>query len=373
MSAVARPTTSSTRRRLLGETPVFWVGALCVSAAILSIPSWVDPYALLTYNGLLAPVCMAIGLALLWGRMGVLSLGHVVFFGIGGYAYGIAGINWVSEGGSTVLALAVGLVIPMAFAAVIGTVMFYGRLQGVYVAILTFVITIVIHTFLQQTAGSQWKIGTAFLGGTNGLGRSSGQITGPPSLNLFGVDFSGSTSNFFYLAVGVALAVLLIIRLALRGHWGAVLAGIRDAPERTESFGYDIRLIQLVVFVLGAGLAGFSGVLFASWGNFITPAVFGVTSTILPIIWVAVAGRSSTVGAAISAILLGWIGQRLSQNGDYAFIILGTLLIVAVTVAPAGLAPTLRAAGERVAGRFGLSAGKEGADVRSEAVNATRR
>ena len=338
-------------RRLLGESPAVWAAVLVETGLILSVPSFVTPYELLNYNGLLAPVCMAISLALLWGRMGVLSLGHVVFYGVGGYAYGIAGINWVEPGGGTLLPLLVGVATPMALAAAAGLVMFYGRLQGVYVAILTFVMTLVAATFLNQTSGPQWHIGSAYLGGDNGLGRSNGELAGPPSLQLFDIDFSGPTSNFFYLAGGSAIVVLLAIRLSLRSRWGAVLAGIRDAPERTESFGYDVRLIQLVVFVIAAGLAGFSGVLFASWGNFITPSVFGVTSTILPVIWVAVAGRSSTVGAAIAAVGLGWTAQRLAENGNYASIILGGLLIVAVTVAPSGLAPALRGASQRLARR----------------------
>lgn len=335
--------------RPFGESTAFWASVLVATGLIMSVPSFATPYDLLNYNGLLAPVCMAISLALLWGRMGVLSLGHVVFYGVGGYAFGVAGINWVEPGDGTLLPLLVGVATPMALAAVAGLVMFYGRLQGVYVAILTFVMTLVAATFLNQTSGPQWHIGSAYLGGDNGLGRSAGELAGPPSLQLFGIDFSGPTSNFFYLAAGSAILVLLVIRLSLRSRWGAVLAGIRDAPERTETFGYDVRLIQLVVFVIAAGLAGFSGVLFASWGNFITPSVFDVTSTILPVIWVAVAGRSSTVGAAVAAVALGWTAQRLAENGNYALITLGAILMVSVTVAPSGLAPALRDASRRLA------------------------
>ncbi len=365
MSAV-HPTADVRRpaRRLFGESPVFWGSVVVATGLILSIPSLVTPYDLLNYNGLLAPVCMAISLALLWGRMGVLSLGHVVFYGVGGYAYGIAGINWVEDGGDTLLPLLVGVVTPMVLAAAAGVVMFYGRLQGVYVAILTFVMTLVVFTFLNQTSGAQWHIGSAYLGGDNGLGRSNGEISQPPTLQLLGIDFGGPTSSFFYLAAASVIIVLLAIRLALRPRWGAVLAGIRDAPERTETFGYDVRRIQLVVFVIAAGLAGFSGVLFASWGNFITPSVFGVTSTILPVIWVAVAGRSSTVGAAVSAVILGWTAQRLAENGHYALIILGTLLMVAVTVAPAGLAPALRGASRRLTQRAASSTANGGSDAR---------
>lgn len=327
---------------VLGESIRFWIGFTVVAAVLAVIPSAISRFDLLLLNGLLAPVPLAIGLALMWGQLGILSLGQMTFYGIGGYAYGVAGINWVEHQGNTDLALLVGILVPVALALVIGVVMFYGRLRGVYVAILLLVVTLVLHTFMQQTASSQWRIGAAFLGGDNGLGRFSGVIEEPPSLDLgFGRytrSFSGIDPSFYYLALIVILALVIALRALLRSRWGYIFIAIRDEPERAETFGHNVRLVQLVVFVFCATLAAFSGILFVSWGNFITPNVFGVTSAILPVVWVAVGGRKSIVGPIVATIVLGWLAQQLAAQGNYTFIVLGTLLVVVVMVAPDGVA-----------------------------------
>ena len=116
-----------------------------------------------------------------------------------------------------------------------------------------------------------------------------------------------------------------------------MLAAIREDPERTEAFGYDIRALQLIVFCIGASLAALSGILYVSWGNFITPSIFGVTNNILPVIWVAVGGRKSLTASVVSAVTLAWLSQRLAIQGEYAFVVMGALLVVAMMVLPEGI------------------------------------
>jgi branched-chain amino acid transport system permease protein len=119
------------------------------------------------------------------------------------------------------------------------------------------------------------------------------------------------------------------------------MVAIREDPDLTEAFGYDVRLIQLIVFSLGALLAGISGILYVSWGNFITPAVFGVTNNILPVIWVAVGGRRSLTATIVSTLLLVWGSQQLAAQGEYAFVILGALLILVMMFVPDGMITSL--------------------------------
>lgn len=332
---------------MLGESLAFWAlfGAgllvLLFSPSIFSMST----YGLLNFNNFLIPVFLALGLSLIWGHMGVLSLGQSAFYGIGGYAYGVAAINLIERHGNTDVAVLVGLAVPVAFAALLGLVMFYARLQGVYVAIILLIVTLVIQTFMNQTASSVYKIGNTYLGGNNGLGRFSGEVRELPSLKL-GLggtthEFLGSDKGFVYLIVGLLGVVFLGLRRLLRSRWGHVMAAIREDPERTETFGHDVRLIQLVVFALSAALAALSGVLYVSWGNFVTPDVFGVTANILPIIWVAVGGRRSLLGVLVATVTLGWLSQRLAVESEYAFVILGGLLIVSVTIMPEGVAPTV--------------------------------
>jgi ABC-type branched-subunit amino acid transport system permease subunit len=325
----------------IGRQRWFWLGFFVVVAGLLSAPLWLSPYDLLNVSYILTTVFLAFGLCLIWGFGGILSLGQAAFLGVGGYAYGVVGINLIEDQGNTDLALLAGLLVPAALAAVLGYIMFYARLKGVYVAIMMLVVTLLFETFLNQTAGPQWYIGKAHLGGNNGLGRFSADIHEPPSLLLgFGestLEFGGATREFFYFTVGLGIVAYLGLRLLVNSRLGRILVAIREEPDRTEAFGYDVRLIQTAVFCLGAMLAGLSGILYVSWGNFITPAAFGVTNNILPVIWVAVGGRKSLTATAISTVALVWLSQLLAIQGEYAFIVLGGLLIVVMLAMPDGV------------------------------------
>jgi ABC-type branched-subunit amino acid transport system permease subunit len=324
----------------IGHSTGFWTAVAVVAIGLIALPASVSIYALLNYSYILSTVFLALGLCLIWGFAGILSLGQSAFLGLGGYAYGIVGIN-LSHGGTTYLALMAGLMIPTLFAAVLGYVMFYARVKGVYVAIMMLVVTLLFETFLDQTAGSQWRIGIAALGGNNGLGRFSGDIHEPPSLALgFGawvVEFSGQSLSLYYLELALLIVIYLGLRALVNSRFGLVLAAIREDSARTEAFGYDIRALQLIVFCIGALLAALSGVLYVSWGNFITPSIFGVTNNILPVIWVAVGGRKSLTATVVSALTLAWLSQRLAIQGEYAFIVMGALLITVMMLLPDGV------------------------------------
>jgi len=319
----------------------FWLCFLAVVALLAAMPNFLSRYDLLNVSNILSNVFLALGLCLIWGFAGILSLGQSAFLGLGGYAYGIVGINLIETHGDTWLALAVGLTFPVLVAAVLGWVMFYGRLKGVYVAILMLVVTLLIETFLNQTAGQGWFIGEAHLGGNNGLGRFSGVMRKPPSLTLgFGeslLTFKGSSLAFYYLVCVLGVVAYLALRWLVNSRFGHVLVAIREDPDRTEALGYDIRLIQLLVFCVAALLAALSGVLYVSWGNFITPNVFGVFYNILPVIWVAVAGRRSLTCAVVGCVGLVWLSQWLALQGDLAFVVLGAILVLAMLLMPEGV------------------------------------
>lgn len=340
-----------------GRSWLFWTLFLVVCAIVLVLPGFLGRYALLNLNSFLLMALLAAGLSLLWGFGGVLSLGQSAFFGIGGYAYGIIAINLAGNGAASLIALAGGLAMTFLAAILLGWAMFYGRLRGVYLAIVTLVITLLIETFLNQTAGPQWTIGAAHLGGNNGLGRFSGTIEDLPSLSIplsaRTLEFSGSSTAFYYLVIGLTVAGYLLLRGLVNSRFGVALTAIREDADRTETLGYNVRLLQLVTFGIAGLLAGLSGILYVSWGNFITPSVFGVTANILPVIWVAVAGRKSLAAAILGAVALQWGSQLLALQGEYALIVQGALLVLAVLVLPDGLISM-----GRVARRLVLSAGR---------------
>lgn len=324
----------------IGRTWIFWAGFLLVVAAAASAPLFLSKWQLLNFSNFLTSGFLALSLCLIWGFGGILSLGQGAFMGLAGYAYGIVGINLIELSGNTDVALLVGLVTPVLVAAVLGFVMFYARLQGVYVAILMLLVTLLLETFLNQTAGEGWNIGIAHLGGNNGLGRFSADIHEPPSLLLgFGdsvIEFAGRSYAFFYLTLGLLVVTYLGLRMLVNSRFGSILVAVREDSERTDTFGHDVRLVQLQVFCLSALIAGVSGILYVSWGNFITPEVFGVSNNILPVIWVAFGGRKSLTASLIGALFLVWLSQALAIQGDYAFIALGSLLIAVMMLLPEG-------------------------------------
>lgn len=332
----------------------FWAGFVAVVIVLALMPELLSRYELLNFSNFLTNIFLALGLCLIWGFSGILSLGQSAFLGLGGYAYGIVGINLIEAHGNTWLALFAGLGFPVLVAALLGWIMFYARLKGVYVAILMLVVTLLIETFLNQTAGQGWSIGLAHLGGNNGLGRFSGVIREPPSLTLgFSAEtmmvFGGKTRAFYYLIVGLGLVAYLGLRALVNSRLGHVLVAIREDPDRTETLGYDVRWLQLLVFCLSALLASLSGILYVSWGNFITPNVFGVYYNILPVIWVAVAGRKSLTATVIGTVFLVWLSQKLAIQGDIAFVVLGGILLAGMMLLPEGV---LTGVGERVGRLF---------------------
>ena len=130
----------------------------------------------------------------------------------------------------------------------------------------------------------------------------------------------------------------------ISAHETSALSTIRRARSRGQIDFEDVRVcvrerLSDVAFAkrLGAALAALSGILYVSWGNFITPSVFGVTSNILPVIWVAVAGRRSLLAAILGAVALQWGSQALALQGEYALVVQGALLVVAVLILPEGL------------------------------------
>ena len=324
----------------MGRTWSFWVGFLIVIGAGAAAPEYLSRFDLLNVSNFLTSVFLGLSLCLIWGFCGILSLGQAAFLGLGGYAYGVAGINFIESHGNTWAALGIGLAVPTLLAALLGFIMFYARLKGVYVAILMLVVTLLLETFLNQTAGQGWFIGDAHLGGNNGLGRFSGVIRKPPSLNFSladgGIDLVGKSRAFFYFTFGLAILCYLGLRVMVNSKIGFVMVAIREDPERTEALGYDIRLIQLGVFCVSALLASMSGILYVSWGRFITPDVFGVYNNILPVIWVAIAGRKSLTATVIGTLVLVWLSQRLTET-DYAFVVLGGVLVGAMLLLPEGM------------------------------------
>lgn len=205
-----------------GKSVLFWLGFGVLLVAAVAAPHLVGSYALLNLNSFLLMTFLAIGLAFLWGFCGVLSLGQSAFLGIGGYAYGVIAINIAVVPGQTGLAFVGAIATAVLFALILSWIMFYGRLRGVYVSIIMLIVTLLFETFLNQTAGPQWTIGVASLGGNNGLGRFSAAIQELPSLKLGAgeraITLVGKSKTFFYVTLALIVGCYLSLRLLVNSR-----------------------------------------------------------------------------------------------------------------------------------------------------------
>jgi branched-chain amino acid transport system permease protein len=273
----------------------------------------------------------------MWGLGNILSFGQMAFFGLAGYSYGIIAANLAPYTENTFVSCLGALMITFLGAALLGYFLFYGRVSGVYISIITLVTTLIFETFLAQTAGPKWAIGRALLGGYNGM-------TSIPSLRLAigGELFEFMDVPLYYLVLVILLAVYLALRWLANSRYGNALVATGSSPVRTEMVGYDIRFIQLAVFSLAGVLAGLSGILYVSWGHYITPSTMGLTTAALPIVWVAFGGRKSLLAALIASIGLQYFAQYLSMTGSqHALVIQGALLMVVVLFVPEGVIPPI--------------------------------
>ena len=227
------------------------------------------------FEGLREPL-PALSIDLIWGYAGILCFGQAAFFGVGGYAYAVAAINL----GDSTPAILAGILVPALFALLLGYFVFYARMSSIYVAVITLVVTLILYKFMGQTAKPSYMIGSAMLGGYNGM-------PAIPPLNLPGhPDVFAAPEDMLVITGLVALAVYIGLRLLLNARLGRIMVGMRENELRMELLGFDTRFYKLVAFVIAAAIAGLGGVMFANWNAFIDPHVFGLGFSAQPIIWV---------------------------------------------------------------------------------------
>lgn len=327
----------------IGNSRKFWAGFGVALLGLLVFPVFGNAQ---QFSLFLVLALLGLSLSLVWGYSGVLSFGQVAFFGIGGYTFGVVSINFATPQGITG-AVIVGILAGAIGAALLGYFMFYGGVRDVYVTIITLVTVMVLHTFMAQTAGSEWTIGEAALGGFNGMPRIPLLTLGFEGLSfqflyndiLLTVPGMGivELDPFYYLALAILVITYLGLRALVNSDYGRVMVAIREDETRTQLFGYNVIQVKFVAFTLGGALAGLSGVLYAARNVFIDPTVFTLLFATLPVIWVSVGGRKSLLGAIVATIAIEYI--RVSMEGELALVLLGALLTVTILVLPGGFVP----------------------------------
>ncbi len=316
----------------LGNGPGFWVSFLAVLAGAIAYPFFADSYDVGNFAYFLIWVFMALGLCLIWGYGGMLSFGQTLFFGIAGYGYGVLAINF-GGGTMTIAALLLALALAALAALILGYFMIWGGVGGVFFGIVTLSATLVLAFFLGQTAGPEWTIGEARLNGFNGM--KSMEPLNIPWLEDEQLYFEGTP--LYYLVIVLIVLVYLGLRMLVNSRLGNVVVAVREDPQRAELLGYDVRKYQLATFVIGSTLAGLSGALYTSWGQFIQPASIGLPAAAMPIVWVAFSGRGDLTATLVGSFLILYAFQTITVHSQQAALILmGAMLLATVMLAPQG-------------------------------------
>lgn len=343
---------------------VITYGVVCV--AILLVPTFTDNVFLLNkYARYLVLGILAVALSLSWGYTGILNLGQAATFGLGSYCMAMAlklktvPVHTGSEGlpdfmvwnnvetlpwfwepfNSITFALFAGIAIPVLFAMLLGWFMFRGRVTGVYVAIITLAALVVVNLLIidQQR----------YTGGFNG-------ITDLAQLEIFGLTFDAYGSSLYYL-IAVTLTVSLFFALAVtKSKAGLIFQAIRDHENRVRYFGYDVARFKNFAFAVSAGIAGVAGMLYTVSMEFASPTFLGVPLSLSVVIWCAVGGRQSLLGAMLGAIIVTGVQGALSESEAFLeswMLIMGFIFVLVVLFLPKGLAGAVDMLSERAFGR----------------------
>lgn len=289
---------------------------------------------------------LALSLGLVWGFGGILCFGQAAFYGLGAYAYAISAANI----GESTLPMLIAIAVPFVFAGALGAMMFYGRLTDVYLGVITLVVTLIFFRYMNTTAGPDYTIGRARLGGYNGIpGYQTLNVPGDASAYIY-------DSSLYYVCFVILLVVYVLARLLLASPFGRIAVAIRENETRVELMGYDARLRKTVLFATGGAIAGLAGALYASWAEIVTPGLFSLGQSAEIIIWCIVGGLGTLVGPVLGAAVLGYLkfalGQQTAVDNS---LIMGLILVVVVLVLPRGVVPSLMTAFSR------LSRGRAGA------------
>lgn len=299
---------------------------------MFGLPSMMDEYTLIQGTIYAIMAILGISLGFIWGFGGILCFGQAAFFGLGSYTYAVAVINM----GDSTIPFMLAILIPSLFAAILGYVIFYGRLSDVYMGVITLTVTLILFNLINSTAGPEWRIGDAPLGGFNGM-------PGIPTLNFPGkVDEVLTPGHLFYLTMTCLLFTYLCLRCLISSKIGRVIVAAKENEQRILLLGYDARIYKLFSFTLGGAIAGLAGCLFANWGAFTSPTIFSLAQSAQIIIWVIVGGLGTLVGPVVGCVAIQWLTSQIgTQQAFNSNLVLGVILVVFVVFIPRGLVPSL--------------------------------
>jgi len=352
------------RRSLLIEIAIVAAIALFL---IFALPWMISAFRLNLMGRFLSLAIVALGIDLIWGFTGLLSLGHGIFFTLGGYAlamhlklpqppgsglpdfmslYGVSELPWFwrpfYSAPFSLMAIAV---IPAIIAGLLGYVIFRNRIRGVYFSILTQAATIIFFNFFN----GQQKL----FNGTNGL---------TDFRSVFGLPVKDNRTQYilYIITILFVVAAYALCRWLTSGRFGRLLVAIRDDESRVRFTGYNPTGFKILVFAVSGALAGIAGALFTLQSGIVSPNTMNIAFSIEMVIWVAVGGRATLVGAILGAVVVNLAKSLLSEKfPDFWLFFQGGLFLLVVLLLPNGIIGWLRTSGvnlyQQITGQTRLS------------------
>lgn len=321
------------------------LGLAAVGLFLATLPLWMNsPYALSTLVFVGIDTIVTLGLCLLMGYAGQISLGQAAFFALG--AYGSA-ILTTQLGWSPWLALVAAALVTAAISYLIGILVF--RLQGHYLAMGTLALGFIVHIVLNE-----WR---PITGGPTGL-------PGIPRLSIGGIALKSDLA-FYYLVWAVALAGLILALNLVNSRFGRALRAIRDSQPAAESLGIEVGRHKLHVLVISALYASVAGSLYAHYVTFISPQVSSLDTSIRLVLMAAVGGLASIWGAPFGAVTVTLLTIGLREliplitrggSGEHQIIAYGALLVTIMLFMPEGVSAAALGGWRRLGGWDGVLA-----------------
>ena len=308
------------------------------------LPLFLSPFRVSLVGKFITYAIVALSIDLIWGYTGILSLGHGVFFGLGGYGMGMYLKLVASQGrlpdfmswsGRTTLpwfwefyktapeAVMMIILVPSALAFILGLLTFMNRIKGVYFSILSQALALV---FVTLFIGLQ-----PYTGGTNGITEFS---------TLFGLSIAGKSAKYMWYYVSLVFLILTycIFSTIMKTKCGRVLVAIRDGENRARFSGYQTASYKTFVYVLSALFTAIAGALFVPFSGIISPSEMSISNSIDMAIWVAVGGRGTLIGGVIGAFIVNIMKTVISESFPEIWsYFIGAIFVLVVLFLPRGL------------------------------------
>jgi urea transport system permease protein len=308
------------------------VAAVVAFLALAALPAVISGYPIYILPQYMLFGMLALSLALLWGQVGIVSFGQAAFFALGAYTMGLAMQQTALPVNGAYLGLLGSVALGGALAGVIGYFLFSAGVRGAYFVIVTLALSIIV----EQLAVSQSQI----TGGWNGMFIDRMSLTFGPlgEVSLF------DDAPMYYVVLLVVATTFALVKGLSRSSFGKLLVGIRENEDRLIALGVRTAFYKTAAFAISGAIACLAGALYGTHANFVAPSLAGVLFSTEVVVWVAIGGRNSLLGALLGGVLVASLSNYLSAIVPrYWQLALGVLFVLVIVYLRGGIAGALAA------------------------------